>query len=359
MRDLALKIQTHVLKHFHYVEDEVKYGIPETFDHELEALLRGEVFEGDCDCFARTSTGYAKTLGLKSKDLIEMVTPNHYIAGIIDREINDVWVIENTGWEFSQKAVDAGAGSFSEIMNMPTYEKFANGYIEPKVYLLSELQKGIQLQDVASRTFIIRGRFKKYYMESFRTVDEKDITSWWQKRDDLPFLVDFVEVRDINVAPAEYGSKTPYTFTKNWENSLYDNTGYTFGKRSLGELVGVHPTIAFACHRAIERCEVDFGVFDGVRTAKEQAKLVARGVSKTNNSYHLYGLAVDLVPYINGRYEWDDDYANQKVKEAMDSVIAEYGLTEIENGFDLWGWDIYHYQLTDFRSEYDIRKIQS
>jgi peptidoglycan L-alanyl-D-glutamate endopeptidase CwlK len=137
---------------------------------------------------------------------------------------------------------------------------------------------------------------------------------------------------------------------------------YRLGKRSLKRLIGVHPELAFAVHEAIKETKIDFGVTEGVRSMARQRKLVKQGRSKTYKSYHLNGLAVDLVPYIDGNYRWDNSKAFKEINRAMKVVIEKYGLTDIHNGYDLWGWDKPHYQLMKIdgksaRSVYDIRKI--
>ena len=131
---------------------------------------------------------------------------------------------------------------------------------------------------------------------------------------------------------------------------------YKLGKRSMQKLIGVHPTLAFAVTEAIKVSKVDFGVVDGVRTMDRQRELVRLGRSKTYDSYHLYGLAVDLVPFLQGRYTWSDDEAFALIDDAMKEVIARYDLS-IDNGYDLWGWDKPHWQLTGWRSKYDIRRF--
>ncbi len=125
--------------------------------------------------------------------------------------------------------------------------------------------------------------------------------------------------------------------------------------RSMKELVGVHPILSFAVTEAISITNQDFMVFDGVRTATEQQKLVERGVSKTNNSYHLYGLAVDLVAYVDGKPTWEKEYYDD-IAEAMKFVIKKHDLP-IEWGYDKWSWDLPHWQLTGWRKKYDIRKL--
>jgi peptidoglycan L-alanyl-D-glutamate endopeptidase CwlK len=80
---------------------------------------------------------------------------------------------------------------------------------------------------------------------------------------------------------------------------------YRLGKRSWTELHGVHPDLVSVVTRAIEITEQDFSVHDGIRTKAEQQALVDRGASKTMNSRHITGHAVDLVPYINGKLRWE------------------------------------------------------
>ncbi len=131
---------------------------------------------------------------------------------------------------------------------------------------------------------------------------------------------------------------------------------FNFGKRSLRRLVGVHGELAFAVHKALEISKVDFGITEGVRSMKRQRKLVKAKRSKTLKSYHLNGLALDIVPYIKGNYRWDDHSAFEEIARVMDIVIKKYGLN-IQNGFAMWGWDKPHWQMTGYRSKYDIRRI--
>lgn len=135
---------------------------------------------------------------------------------------------------------------------------------------------------------------------------------------------------------------------------------YKLSNRSMKELIGVHPILAFAVTEAIKITKQDFMVLDGLRTEAEQGKLVARGMSKTMNSYHLYGLAVDLVAYVDGKPSWDSRYY-MAIAEAMKKVISEHNLP-IEWGYDKWKWDLPHYQITkldgkDARQVYDARKF--
>ncbi len=64
--------------------------------------------------------------------------------------------------------------------------------------------------------------------------------------------------------------------------------------RDRKRLEGVHPDLIRVVERA--RRDVEFYVAEGVRTVERQRELVARGASKTMNSRHITGHAVDLYP---------------------------------------------------------------
>lgn len=82
-------------------------------------------------------------------------------------------------------------------------------------------------------------------------------------------------------------------------------TGFVLSARSLSRLQGVHPDLVRVVKRAITITEVDFSVLEGLRTAARQRELVAAGASKTMNSRHLTGHAVDLGAYVAGKVRWD------------------------------------------------------
>lgn len=80
---------------------------------------------------------------------------------------------------------------------------------------------------------------------------------------------------------------------------------FKLSNRSLARMDGVHPDMVAVVKRAIELTAVDFGVTEGLRTSKRQQDLVAAGASKTMNSRHITGHAVDVVAYLGREVRWD------------------------------------------------------
>jgi peptidoglycan L-alanyl-D-glutamate endopeptidase CwlK len=85
--------------------------------------------------------------------------------------------------------------------------------------------------------------------------------------------------------------------------------------RDRARLEGVHRDLVRVVERA--RQAVPFIVTEGVRNRERQARLVAIGASRTMNSRHLTGHAVDLA-------YWLDD-----------------GDTAVEQGEIRWDWPLY------------------
>jgi peptidoglycan L-alanyl-D-glutamate endopeptidase CwlK len=84
-------------------------------------------------------------------------------------------------------------------------------------------------------------------------------------------------------------------------------TKFVLGAKSLQKLEGVHEDLVKVVKRAIELTDTDFTVGEGLRTKERQAKLFAEGKSKTLNSKHLTGRAVDLWVLKDGKVTWEKD----------------------------------------------------
>jgi peptidoglycan L-alanyl-D-glutamate endopeptidase CwlK len=107
---------------------------------------------------------------------------------------------------------------------------------------------------------------------------------------------------------------------------------YQFGSRSLSRLEGIHPDLAKVVHAALAISKVDFTVVEGLRTKARQKQLFDAGASKTMNSRHLTGHAVDLAPVIGGKVRWDWP-PFYDIADAMKQAAAEAGVPIV------WGGD--------------------
>lgn len=101
---------------------------------------------------------------------------------------------------------------------------------------------------------------------------------------------------------------------------------FVLGKRSLDNLKNVNADLVRVVKRAIEITAIDFTVIEGFRTEARQRELVRKGASKTMNSRHLTGHAVDIAPIVNGSISWDFDHY-YPLAEAMARAATELGVT--------------------------------
>lgn len=112
-------------------------------------------------------------------------------------------------------------------------------------------------------------------------------------------------------------------------------------KRSLDKLQGVRPELASVIKEAAGRTK--FRVTEGLRDIERQRLLVAQRKSKTMNSRHITGHAIDFIAIGDdgiATYDMDD---MQRVADVIAEVAREQGV-KIERGID-WGWDAPHIEL--------------
>ncbi|CAB3838006.1 hypothetical protein LMG26686_01301 [Achromobacter mucicolens] len=127
-------------------------------------------------------------------------------------------------------------------------------------------------------------------------------------------------------------------------------SNFQLSQRSLTRLAGVHPDLVGIVKLAIQRTAVDFTVVEGVRTVEQQREYVARGSSKTMNSYHLpqadgLGRAVDLAPLVGGAIPWNNWQAFADLAAVVKACAAELGVP-VEWGGDWTSFkDGPHFQI--------------
>lgn len=131
------------------------------------------------------------------------------------------------------------------------------------------------------------------------------------------------------------------TETNKPEHKEPETVTYRLSLFSRNKLKGVHPDLVAVVGRAIQLTEQDFRVIEGIRTVERQRQLVAKGASKTMNSRHLTGHAVDIAPWPI-TWDWEHFYP---IADAMKEAARELDIP-LEWGGD---WNSFkdgpHWQL--------------
>lgn len=100
--------------------------------------------------------------------------------------------------------------------------------------------------------------------------------------------------------------------------------------KSESKLKGVHPDLARVVRKAAEISPIQFIVTEGLRTVERQAALVKAGASRTMNSRHITGHAVDVAAKVDGQIRWDWPLYSKiavamKLAAAAEKVQIEWG----------------------------------
>lgn len=105
-----------------------------------------------------------------------------------------------------------------------------------------------------------------------------------------------------------------------------------FDPRTERNLKNVHPVLVRVVTRAWELTPVPFVIIEGRRTKARQEELFKAGATRTMNSRHLTGHAVDFAALVEGKIRWDWPlYA--KIAGAFKDAAAELGVSIV------WGGD--------------------
>jgi hypothetical protein len=113
--------------------------------------------------------------------------------------------------------------------------------------------------------------------------------------------------------------------------------------RSLEKLQGVHPDLAKVITEAANRTK--FRITEGLRTRDRQKTLVAQRKSKTMNSRHLTGHAVDFVAIGEDGIATFDFPDMARVADVIKSTANDMNI-RVDWGGDWKGaWDTPHFQL--------------
>ena len=132
------------------------------------------------------------------------------------------------------------------------------------------------------------------------------------------------------------------------------------GNTSKSNLKGVHPNLVKVIETAIKDTPIDFTITSGVRTTEQQKALYAQGrtkpgsivtkadgvKSKSNHQVKSdgYGHAIDFVPYVNGRVDWNNEGNFKTIANHILKTAKSLGISVEWGG--LWAFrDLPHIQL--------------
>jgi peptidoglycan L-alanyl-D-glutamate endopeptidase CwlK len=118
----------------------------------------------------------------------------------------------------------------------------------------------------------------------------------------------------------------------------------SFGNRSLDCLETVHPDIQLVLHEAIKH--YDFSVIEGHRTEEKQNEYFASGASQVkypHSKHNMYpSMAVDIVPY---PIDWENTHRFKELADIIKKACETVDVTDLHWGYDLWKWDMPHWEL--------------
>lgn len=127
-------------------------------------------------------------------------------------------------------------------------------------------------------------------------------------------------------------------------------SNFKLSTKSLSRLRGLHPDLILVAAHAITLTKFDFGITQGLRSIEEQTKYVEQGKSKTLNSRHLTGHAVDIHTYNEFGKPDNANRYYKAVAYAFKQAAKQLGIN-IYWGGDYNGWfDGPHFYLS--KSEY-------
>lgn len=105
-------------------------------------------------------------------------------------------------------------------------------------------------------------------------------------------------------------------------------------------MAGIHPDLRRVLDRALQESPVDFVVTEGLRTVERQKELVRIGASKTMNSRHITGHAVDFYAWVDVNKDGKivfEEMASPRLMSAIAGAIKAAAAKE--NVAVVWGGD--------------------
>lgn len=113
-----------------------------------------------------------------------------------------------------------------------------------------------------------------------------------------------------------------------------------WSERSLRNLLGIHPDLRRVMDRALQESPVDFVVTEGLRTLQRQRELVRIGASKTLNSRHLTGHAIDFYAWVDLDVDGKIEFVEMSNPRLMKQIADAMKAAAVKEGVAIvWGGD--------------------
>jgi peptidoglycan LD-endopeptidase CwlK len=143
---------------------------------------------------------------------------------------------------------------------------------------------------------------------------------------------------------------------------------FVLGSKSLSNMAGLHPNLVKVVKLAITLTDVDFGLANkSARTAEEQNALFKKGVTKMDgykkkSNHQLkadgFGYAVDLTPWINGNWDFNDWNQYYPVASAMSKAAKKLGIKIKWGGNWMETMDQYGSEVSDMKAAVERYKVK-
>jgi peptidoglycan L-alanyl-D-glutamate endopeptidase CwlK len=88
---------------------------------------------------------------------------------------------------------------------------------------------------------------------------------------------------------------------------MTNNNQFYFSSSFLSHLEGVDPRLQFLAKEVLKISPIDFAITEGLRTSQRQVQLYREGKTKTLNSKHIDGKAIDICPVINNKLDFSKE----------------------------------------------------
>lgn len=113
-----------------------------------------------------------------------------------------------------------------------------------------------------------------------------------------------------------------------------------WSQRSLTNMRGIHPDLRRVLDRALQESPIDLVINEGLRTIERQRELLRIGATKTLNSRHLTGHAIDFYAWVDinkdGKTTFEEMSNPRLMRQIADAI--KYAASELDVSI-VWGGD--------------------